>query len=72
MTLLHHRGRLDLNETFTNTSPLGTTFQGRLVKETRLGDTTAVVAEVRGSAYITGVHEFVIDPEDPFQEGFLL
>jgi proline racemase len=72
MTLLHHRGRLPLNETFTNTSPLGTTFQGRLVEETRLGDTMAVVAEVRGSAYITGVHEFIIDPQDPFQEGFLL
>jgi proline racemase len=72
MTLLHHRGQLRLNEAFTNTSPLGTTFQGRLVEETRLGDTMAVVAEVRGSAYITGVNEFIIDPQDPFQEGFLL
>jgi len=72
MTLLHHRGQLRLNEAFINTSPLGTTFEGRLVEETRLGDTIAVVAEVRGSASITGVHEFIIDPQDPFQEGFLL
>jgi proline racemase len=72
MTLLHHRGQFGLDETFTNTSPLGTTFQGRLVEETRLGDTMAVVAEVRGSAYITGIHEFIIDPKDPFQEGFLI
>ncbi|MGD9081566.1 MAG: proline racemase family protein [Desulfobacterales bacterium] len=72
MTLLHHRGQFGFGETFTNTSPLGTTFQGRLVEETRLGDTMAVVAEVRGSAYITGVHDFIIDPKDPFQEGFLL
>ena len=72
MTLLHHRGQFGFDETFTNTSPLGTTFQGRLVEETRLGDTIAVVAEVRGSAHITGIHEFIIDPKDPFQEGFLI
>ena len=72
MTLLHHRGQFGLDKTFTSTSPLGTTFQGRLVEEIRLGDTMAVVAEVRGSAHITGIHEFIIDSKDPFQEGFLL
>ena len=72
MTLLHHRGQLGLNETFINTSPLGTTFQGRLVDEIRLGDKKAVVAEIRGSAQITGVHEFIIDARDPFQKGYLL
>ena len=72
MTLLHHRGQFGVGDTYKNRSPLGTTFQGRLVEETRLGDTIAVVAEVRGSAYITGVHDFIIDPKDPFQEGFLL
>ncbi|MDH3878964.1 MAG: proline racemase family protein, partial [Desulfobacterales bacterium] len=72
MTLLYHRGQLGLNETFINTSPLGTTFQGRLVEEIELGDKKAVVAEVRGRAYITGRHEFIIDSRDPFQKGFLL
>jgi proline racemase len=72
MTLLHHRGRLKLNETFVNTSPLGTTFEGRLVEETRIGRQDAVVAEIRGQAHITGMHEFVLDPLDPFPKGFLL
>jgi proline racemase len=72
MTLLHHRGQFGFDETFTNTSPLGTTFEGRLVEEIRLGDTKAVVAEVRGAAQITGIHEFIIDAKDPFQKGFLL
>ncbi|MEJ2169751.1 MAG: proline racemase family protein, partial [Desulfobacterales bacterium] len=56
MTLLHHRGQLRLNQTFVNTSPLGTAFQGRLVEEIRLGDKKAVVAEVCGNAQITGIH----------------
>ena len=72
MTLLYHQGKINLNDTFTNTSPLGTTFQGRLVEEIQLGDTDAVVAEIRGSAHITGVHEFIVDPRDPFQEGYLI
>jgi proline racemase len=72
LTLLHHRGEIGLNRLFTNTSPLGTRFQGRLVEEVRLGDKGAVVAEIRGSAYITGIHEFIVEPEDPFPEGYLL
>ena len=72
MTLLHHQGKIKPGDTFTNTSPLGTTFQGRIVEERHLGGTPAVVAEIRGSAYVTGVHEFIIDPRDPFQEGYLI
>jgi proline racemase len=72
LTLLHHRGQIGLNKSFTNTSPLGTRFQGMLVEEVRLGGRSAVVAEIRGSAYITGIHEFIMDPKDPFQEGYLL
>lgn len=72
MTLLHRHGLLGTNETFTNYSPLGSVFEGRIVKETRIGDIDGVVAEVRGSAYITGFHEFVLDPRDPFPKGYLL
>ncbi|HEC33836.1 MAG TPA: hypothetical protein ENI37_03875 [Chloroflexi bacterium] len=72
MTLLHHRGQLALNQPLINAGILGTTFEGRLVRETKVGDLPAVVPEVRGSAYITGIHQFVLDPRDPFQEGFLI
>lgn len=72
MTLLHRRGLLGINETFTNYSPLGSVFEGRIVKETKIGEIHGVVTEVRGSAYITGFHEFIFDPRDPFPNGFLL
>jgi proline racemase len=72
LTLFHHRGHLGINQPYFNTSPLGTTFEGRLLEETRVGDLRAVVAEIRGSAHITGIHEFVLDPHDPFPEGFLI
>ena len=80
MALLHHRGQLALNQPYLNAGILGTTFEGRLVAETMVGDPStgsgqalpAVVPEVRGSAHVTGVHQFVLDPRDPFPRGFLL
>ncbi len=72
MALLHHRGQLALNRTYVNTGILGTTFEGRLVAETMVGDLPAVVPQVRGSAHITGVHRFAVTPDDPFPEGFLI
>lgn len=72
LTLLHHWGRLPTGRPFVNHSPLGTAFEASVVEETRVGDLPAVVVEIRGSAHITGVHSFVLDPEDPFPGGFLL
>jgi len=72
MTLLHDRGELNIDEPYFNSGALGTTFEARLVEETKVGDTRAVVAEIRGSAHITGLNEFVVDPRDPFPEGYLI
>lgn len=72
MALLHHRGQLEVGETYVNEGILGTTFEGRLVAEAKVGEYPAVVPQVRGSAYVTGVHQFVVDPRDPFPHGFLL
>lgn len=51
---------------------LGTTFTGRLVRETRMGDYDAVVPTLAGTAWITGFAQYVVDPEDPFPNGFTL
>ena len=71
-TLLHRKGLLETGETYVNTGPLGTSFSGRVVRETNVGEFPAVQVEVTGSACITGVHEFHIDPRDPLPTGFLL
>jgi proline racemase len=42
------------------------------VEETAVGDRPAIVPRVRGTAFVTGRHEFLIDPEDPLRTGFLL
>ena len=44
----------------------------RIVAEAEVGGLPAVVPEVCGTAHVTGRHEFLLDPEDPLQEGILL
>ncbi len=72
MTLMHHKGKLSPGEIYKNASPLGTVFEGRIVRELTLGEFGGIIGQIRGSATITGYHQFVIDQNDPFQQGFLL
>ena len=45
---------------------------GRIVRETTVGGRPAVVPAIRGTAWITGFTQVVVDPTDPFPEGYLL
>lgn len=72
MAALHAEGKLGLNEEFVHESIVGSLFFGRLVAETRVGKYRAVVPTIRGSAYITGIQQLMLDPRDPFPAGFLL
>jgi len=70
--ILHARGEVSLGEAVEIESLIGTSFEVRPVEVTSVGELPAVVPEVVGAAYITGVHEFVIDPRDPLRDGFML
>jgi proline racemase len=71
MAVLYARGQLQLGETFVHESIIGTLFYGHLLRTTRVGAVSAVVPTVGGHAYITGIQQFVIDPDDPLKYGFL-
>jgi proline racemase len=72
LAALHARGELRLGEEFVNESVIGTRFEGRIVEETEVGGLPAVVPEITGRAWITGMGQYVLDPEDPFPAGFAL
>jgi len=72
LTLLHYAKKIDLHQPYTNYSPLGTSFDAKLVKTLKVGSLDAVVARVSGMAHITGVHAFLLEEDDPFPQGFLL
>ncbi|MFZ0818430.1 MAG: proline racemase family protein [Candidatus Acidiferrales bacterium] len=72
MAALHAKGQLALNKDFVHEGILGTTFTGRLIRETKVGPYRAVVPTISGRAWITGFAQYVLDPSDPFPEGFTL
>ena len=72
MAVLHAKGRLSVGDDFRHEGILDTVFTGRLVEETRVGERTAVVPTITGTAWITGLASYVVDPTDPFPEGFTI
>ncbi len=72
MAALHARGELKINQPFVHESIIGTLFRGQIVGETKIGDFPAIVPEITGSAYITGIHQFLVSQDDPLKDGFLV
>ena len=72
MAALHARGELALGQDFVNESVIGTRFTGRLVEETTVGGLPAVVPEITGRAWVTGMGQYLLDATDPFPAGFAL
>ena len=70
MAALHAKGQLALGQDFVHEGILGTLFTGRLIEETQVGPYRAVVPTLSGQAWITGFAQYVVDPEDPFPNGF--
>ncbi len=72
MAALHARGLMHAGDSMTHASVIGSTFDGRIVSETTIAGRTAIVPAIRGSAWITGITQVLVDPSDPFPEGYLL
>lgn len=70
MAVLHARGELALQQPFVHESIIGSRFTGRLLEELEVGGRAAVIPEISGRAWITGKAEYLLDPSDPFPEGF--
>ena len=72
LAIHHARGEIGLNQPIVVESIIGSRFTGIIVETTTFGPYPAIIPQVEGSAYITGRHEFLIDPADPLREGFIL
>lgn len=72
MAARYARGELALHEAFVHESMLGTTFQGVLHGTATVGPYDAVLPTISGRGWVTGIHQFILDSDDPFQEGFML
>lgn len=69
---LYAKGVLGLHEEFVYESITGSLFRGEAVQEVEIGGRKGIIPQITGSAYITGLNEWITDEQDPLKYGFLL
>ncbi|MDR2302010.1 MAG: proline racemase family protein [Deltaproteobacteria bacterium] len=72
MAVLHAKGQLKIGEKFRHEGILGNVFTGELIEESEIDGLKAVVPTISGQAWIYGINTYVLDPTDPFPNGFLV
>jgi proline racemase len=72
MAVLHARGRMAVGDSLIHSSIIGSEFHGTIKATTSIGDVPAIVPTVRGSAWITGFHNYVVDSSDPYPTGYVV
>ena len=75
LAVLHARGRLKVGDRFTGVSLIGSEFHCTIAAETTIegvsgvADRPAIVTTLSGRAWITGTHQHMLDPDDPWPGG---
>ena len=72
MAVLHAKGEMGEADRLTARSLIGSTFAGRILGSTTVGGTPAIRPEISGRAWITGTHQHMLDPADPWPRGYRL
>ena len=72
MAVLHAKGELKLGERFIGRSIIGSEFDCRVDRELKIGGKPGISPILSGTAWITGVHQHMLDPSDPYPAGYRL
>ena len=70
MAVLAARGQMADTDRLVARSIIGSVFAGRIVGHTTLGDIPAILPTITGRAWIAGTHQLMLDPSDPWPEGY--
>jgi len=70
MAVLYRKGKLNIGKYFFHQGIINTVFTGRVLEEKAVEQYKGIIAEITGSAWITGMHQFIIQDKDPFPQGF--
>jgi trans-L-3-hydroxyproline dehydratase len=72
MAVLQARGTMKVGDRLTARSVIGSTFSGRILGEATVGERPAILPEISGRGWITGIHQHMLDPSDPWPGGYRL
>lgn len=75
LALLHDQGVLKEGDKFLSSSVLGSEFEGQILRTTQIKgakgqETAAIIPAITGRAWITGTHQYHLDPSDPWPHGY--
>jgi proline racemase len=72
LAILAARGQIAPDEVLRARSLIGGQFEGRIVGAAKVGGLPAILPEISGRAWITGTHQHMLDPADPWPQGYRL
>ena len=72
MAVLEARGEMKIGQKIKATSIIGSSFEGRIIEKCNLNGTSAIIPEISGRGWITGLHQHTLEPTDPWPEGYRL
>ena len=72
MAVMAAKGDMHVGDEFEATSIIGSTFTGKIIATAEVGHHRAIVPEISGRGWVTGIHQHMLDPTDPWPEGYKL
>jgi proline racemase len=72
LAVLHAKGILKVGDRFMGRSIIDSEFRCRIEAEVQVGGRPAIVPSLSGRAWITGTHQHMLDPDDPWPSGYRL
>ena len=72
LSVLASKGQIKKGESFIHQSIIGGQFRCEYLDDAEVAGRPAVIPKVTGRAWVTGIHTFLLDPDDIFQEGYQL
>ena len=72
MAVLEARGEMKVGQKIKAISIIGSSFEGKIVEKCDLNGTSAIIPEISGRGWITGLHQHTLEPTDPWPEGYRL
>jgi proline racemase len=70
LAVLHAQGRLKVGDVYRARSIIGSEFVCGIDSTTAVGDKDAIVPAISGRAWITGTHQLMLNPDDPWPHGY--
>ncbi|VDS07746.1 Proline racemase [Paracoccus haematequi] len=72
MAVLQARGLMGRGDVLIHESIIGSRFTGQILEVRENAGRTTIIPQITGRAWITGQHSYYLDPEDPWQTGYML